>query len=47
MEEIIAALILWVPLMWIATSLHDIAHALKALRGSAPNIPTPTRGPQP
>jgi hypothetical protein len=47
MEEITAALILWLPLMWIATSLHDIAHALKALRGSTLNIHTPTRGPQP
>jgi hypothetical protein len=47
MEEITAALILWIPLMWIATSLQEIAHSLKALRGSTLNIHTHTRGPQP
>jgi hypothetical protein len=54
MVEFFAALILWLPLMWIATSLHDISHSLRSLRGSTRddirrliNIHTPTRGPQP
>jgi hypothetical protein len=53
MEVIFAAAIVWFPLMWIANSLHEIAHSLKPLRGSTRgdirnllNLPTPTGGPQ-